>query len=127
MSTTLSTSSFSDTYHKMDNILYEIRDSKGIPKTKYYEPWKEEILNDLKISDFIEQNNDLWVLSKTGREVIRNVSFKMYNKKIKSGINKTEAKGLQEKSKKESLKFWFLLLVFAQLFIFIVSLSLYSY
>jgi len=111
----------------MDNILYEIRDSKGIPKTKYYEPWKEEILNDLKISDFIEQNNDLWVLSKTGREVIRNVSFKMYNKKIKSGINKTEAKGLQEKSKKESLKFWFLLLVFAQLFIFIVSLSLYSY
>jgi hypothetical protein len=32
----------------MDNILYEIRDSKGIPKNKCYEPWKEEILNDLK-------------------------------------------------------------------------------
>jgi len=126
MSTTLSTSSFSDTYHKMDNILYEIRDSKGIPKNKYYEPWKEEILNDLKIFDFIEQNNDLWVLTEAGREVIKNVSFKVYNQKIKSGIKLTEAKDLQGKSKKGILKFWFVLLVFAQLFIFI-SLILYRF
>ena len=126
MSTTLSTSSFSDTYHKMDNILYEIRDRKGIPKNKSYEPWKEKILNDLKISDFIKQNNDLWVLTKTGREVIKNVSFKVYNQKIKSGINKTGAIDLREKSKKGILKFWFVLLVFAQLFIFI-SLILYRF
>jgi len=124
MSTALSTSLFSASYHKMDNILYEIRDSKGIPKNKYYEPWKEEILNNLKISDFIEQNNDLWVLTNAGRDVIKNVSFKVYSQKIKSRTNKTEVKGLQEKSKKEILKFWFLLLVFVQLFIF---MTLYSY
>jgi len=124
MSTALSTSLFSASYHKMDNILYEIRDSKGIPKNKYYEPWKEEILNNLKISDFIEQNNDLWVLTNAGRDVIKNASFKVYSQKIKSRTNKTEVKGLQEKSKKEILKFWFLLLVFVQLFIF---MTLYSY
>jgi len=126
MSTALSNSLFSASCHKMDNILYEIRDSKGIPKNKYYEPWKEEILNDLKISDFIEQNNDLWVLTNAGRDVIKNVSFKVYNQKIKSRTNKTEVKGLQEKSKKEILKFWFLLLVFVQLFIF-MTLYLYRF
>jgi len=126
MSTTLSTSSFSASYHKMDNILYEIRDSKGIPKNKYYEPWKEEILNDLKIFDFIEQNNDLWVLTEAGREVIKNVSFKVYNQKIKSRPHKSEAISLREKSKKESLKFWFWLMTFVQLFI-LISLILYSF
>jgi len=126
MSTALSNSLFSASYHKMDNILYEIRDSKGIPKNKYYEPWKEEVLNDLKISDFIEQNNDLWVLTNAGRDVIKNVSFKVYNQKIKSRTNKTKVKGLQEKSKKEILKFWFLLLVFVQLFIF-MTLTLYRF
>jgi hypothetical protein len=126
MSTALSTSLFSASYHKMDNILYEIRDSKGIPKNRYYEPWKEEILNNLKISDFIEQNNDLWVLTNAGRDVIKNVSFKVYNQKIKSRTNKTKVNGLHEKSKKEILKFWFLLLVFVQLFIF-MTLTLYRF
>jgi len=126
MSTARSTSPFSASYHKMDNILYEIRDSKGIPKNKCYEPWKEEILNDLKNSDFIEHNDDLWVLTNAGREVIKNVSFKVYNQKIKSRTNKTEANGLRGKSKKEILKFWFLLLVFAQLFIF-MTLTLYRF
>jgi len=126
MSTALSTSSYSDSYHKMDNILYEIWDRKGISKNKYYDPWKEEILNNLKISDFIEQNNDLWVLTNAGRDVIKNVSFKVYNQKIKSRTNKTKVKGLQEKSKKEILKFWFLLLVFVQLFIF-MTLTLYRF
>jgi len=126
MSTALSTSSFSASYHKMDNILYEIRDNKGILKNKYYEPWKQEILNNLKIFDFIKQKNDLWVLTKAGREVIKNVSFKVYNQKFKSGTKKTEVKGLREKSKKGILKFWFLLLVFAQLFIF-MTLLLYRF
>ena len=126
MSTALSTSSFSASYHKMDNILYEIRDSKGIPNNKYYEPWKEEILNDLTISGFIVQNSDLYVLTKAGREVIKNVSFKVYNQKIESRSNKTEAKGLLGKSKKGVVKFWFLLLVFAQLFIF-MTLLLYRF
>ncbi|MBK5193936.1 MAG: hypothetical protein JJE07_12155 [Flavobacteriaceae bacterium] len=121
MSTALSTSSFSDTCHKMDNILYEIRDSKGIPNDKYYEPWKEEILKDLKISGFIVQNSDLYVLTKAGREVIKNVSFKVYNQKIKSGTKETE-QDLQKSTQKRVLKFWFLLLVFAQLFIFMCVL-----
>jgi len=126
MSIALSNSLFSASYHKMDNILYEIRDSKGIPKNKYYEPWKEEILHNLKISNFIEQNNDLWVLTNAGRDVIKNVSFKVYNQKIKSRTNKTELKGLKGKSKKEILKFWFLLLVSVQLFIF-MTLTLYRF
>jgi hypothetical protein len=105
----------------MDNILYEIWDRKGISKNKYYDPWKEEILNNLKISDFIEQKNDLWVLTEAGREVIKNVSFKVYNQKIKSGTKETE-QDLQKSTQKRVLKFWFLLLVFAQLFIFMCVL-----
>jgi len=126
MSTALSTSSLSDTYHKMDNILYEIRDSKGIPNNKYYEPWKEEILNDLTIYGFIVQNSDLYVLTKAGREVIKNVSFKVYNQKIKSGSKRTKAKDLLKESKKAAVKFWFVLLVIAQLFIF-MFLLLYNF
>jgi hypothetical protein len=122
MSTALSTSSFSASYHKMDNILYEIRDSKGIPKNKYYEPWKEEILNNLKISNFIDQHNDLWVLTKTGRDVIKNVSFKVYNQKIRGSNNEAEDE-LQKQTKKGVVKFWFLLLVVAQIFI-VMSLSM---
>jgi hypothetical protein len=122
MSTALSTSSFSASYHKMDNILYEIRDSKGIPKNKYYEPWKEEILNNLKISNFIDQHNDLWVLTKTGRDVIKNVSFKVYNQKIR-GSNNEAGEELQKQTKKGVVKFWFLLLVVAQIFI-VMSLSM---
>jgi len=125
MSTALSTSSYSDSYHKMDNILYEIWDRKGISKNKYYDPWKEEILNNLKISDFIEQKNDLWVLTEAGREVIKNVSFKVYNQKINSGTKETE-QDLQKSTQKRVLKFWFLLLVFAQLFIF-MTLLLYRF
>ena len=115
MSTALPTSSFSASYHKIDNILYEIRDNKGIPKNKYYEPWKEEILNDLKISGFIVQNSDQYILTEAGREVIKNVSFKVYNQKIKSGSKRTKVKDLLKNSKKGIVKFWFLLLVFAQL------------
>lgn len=126
MSTALSTSSFSDVYHKMDNILYEIRDSKGIPNNKYYEPWKEEILNDLKISGFIVQNSNLYILTEAGREVIKNVSFKVYKQKIISGSKRTKAKDLLKNGKKEIVKFWFLLLVFAQLFVFMI-VSLYSF
>ena len=122
MSTALSTSSFSDSYHKMDNILYEIRNSKGIPNNKYYEPWKEEILNDLKFSGFIVQKSDMYILTEAGREVIKNVSFKVYNQQIKSGTKRTKAKNLLKSSKKEIVKFWFLLLVFAQLFVFMILL-----
>ena len=123
MSTALSTSSFSASYHKMDNILYEIRDSKGIPKNKFYETWKKDLLSELYFSGFIVQKSDLYVLTEAGREVIKNVSFKVYNQKIKSRIKKAE-EDLQKTSEKRVVKFWFLLLVFAQLFIF-MTLSLF--
>jgi len=123
MSTALLTSSFSDSYHKMDNILYEIRDSKGIPKNKFYETWKRDLLSELDFSGFIIQKNNLYVLTESGREVIKNVSFKVYNQKIKSRIKKAE-EDLQKTSKKRVVKFWFLLLVFAQLFIF-MTLTLF--
>jgi hypothetical protein len=126
MSTALSTYSFSDAYHKVDNILYEIRDSKGIPNNKYYEPWKKEILKDLTISGFIVQNSDLYLLTDAGREVIKNISFKVYSQKIKSGSKRTKAKDLLKESKKATVKFWFLLLVMAQLFIF-MFLLLYNF
>ena len=126
MSTALSTSSFSNAYHKMDNILYEIRDTKGIPKNKYYEPWKEEVLNDLTISGFIVQNSDQYILTEAGREVIKNVSFKVYHQKIKSGSKRTKAKDLLKNGKKEIVKFWFVLLVLAQLFILMILL-LYNF
>ena len=126
MPTALSTSSFSDIYHKMDNILYEIRDSKGIPNDKYYEPWKEEILGDLTISGFIVQNSDKYILTEAGREVIKDVSFKVYNQKIKSRSKRTKAKELLKSSKKGILKFWFLLLILAQLFI-VMCLFLYRF
>ncbi len=126
MSTAISTSSFSATYHKMDNILYEIRDSKGIPKNKYYEPWKEEVLNDLKASGFIVQNSNQYILTEAGREVIKNVSFKEYNQKMKSESKRTKAKDLLKNSKTGIVKFWFLLLVFAQLSI-VMCLFLYRF
>ena len=126
MSTAISTSSFSATYHKMDNILYEIRDSKGIPKNKYYEPWKEEVLNDLKASGFIVQNSNQYILTEAGREVIKNVSFKEYNQKMKSESKRTKVKDLLKNSKTGIVKFWFLLLVFAQLSI-VMCLFLYRF
>ena len=100
MSTALSTSSFPDTYHKMDNILYEIRDSKGIPKNKFYEPWKKDLLSELNFSGFIVQKSDLYVLTEEGREVIKNISFKVYNQKPKFEAIKAEEKVLQGKAKK---------------------------
>jgi len=110
----------------MDNILYEIRDRKGIPKEKLYEPWKRDLLSDLNFSGFIEQKDSLYVLTEAGREVIKDVSFKVYNQKIESGSKRTKAKDILKNGKKEIVKFWFVLLVFAQLFVFMI-LALYSF
>jgi hypothetical protein len=123
MPTALPTSLSSTSYHKMDNILYEIRDNKGIPKNKFYEPWKKEILKELKNFGFIIQKSDLYVITEAGLDVIKNVSFKVYNHKNKSGIKEAE-EDLQKPTKKGGVKFWFLLLVFAQLFI-VTTLSLF--
>ncbi|CAM4352401.1 hypothetical protein [Gillisia limnaea] len=86
MTATACKSSILSSYYKMDNVLYEIRDEKGISKNKRYEAWKEEVLRDLLQAGFIKVQKDLYTISEEGREVIQQDSFLYYNKRIK--INK---------------------------------------
>ncbi|WP_026837179.1 hypothetical protein [Gillisia sp. JM1] len=80
-------SSILSSYYKMDNVLYEIRDEKGISKNRRYEAWKEEVLRDLLQAGFIKLQEDLYTISEEGREVIQQDSFLYYNKRLK--INKS--------------------------------------
>ena len=75
-------SSILSSYYKMDNVLYEIRDQKGILKNNDYEEWKDEVLRDLLQAGFIKVENDLYVITEEGREVINHDSFLYYNKRI---------------------------------------------
>jgi len=102
-------SSILTSYHKMDNVLYEIRDAKGISKNVVYEAWKEEVLRDLLQAGFINVEKDLYTISEEGREVIQQDSLLYYNKRLK--INKSanvdtnkEATGLFSNS-------WILLII----------------
>ncbi len=81
-------SSILSSYYKMDNVLYEIRDAKGISINLRHEAWKEEVLRDLLQAGFIKVQNDLYTISEEGREVIQQDSFLYYNKRIK--LNKSE-------------------------------------
>ncbi|WP_034919462.1 hypothetical protein [Gillisia sp. CAL575] len=92
-------SSILSSYYKMDNVLYEIRDAKGIAINLRYEAWKEEVLRDLLQAGFIKIQKDLYTISEEGREVIQQESFLYYNKRIK--LNKSEPvdTDLEEKSK----------------------------
>lgn len=101
-------------YHRMDNVLYEIMDCKGILKDTYYDPWKINLLVDLNNSGYIEQKDTLYVLTERGREVIKHVSFRSYKQRIEPGKGKTDDNN-QENKKKGSIKFWFMLLVLVQL------------
>tara|TARA_R100000935_G_scaffold13975_1_gene28102 strand:- start:134 stop:508 length:375 start_codon:yes stop_codon:yes gene_type:complete len=74
-------------YYKMDNVLYEIRDEKGISINKQYDAWKVEVLSDLLQAGFIKVQKDLYTISEEGREVIQHDSFLYYNKRRK--IDKT--------------------------------------
>jgi hypothetical protein len=75
-------SSLASSYYKMDNVLYEIRDQKGILKNDNYEEWKDEVLRDLLQAGFIKVEEDLYVITEEGREVINHDSFLYYNKRI---------------------------------------------
>jgi len=69
-------------YYKMDNVLYEIRDAKGISKNVVYEAWKEEVLRDLLQAGFINIESDFYTISEEGREVIQQDSLLYYNKRL---------------------------------------------
>jgi hypothetical protein len=75
-------SSLVSSYYKMDNVLYEIRDQKGLLKNSKYEAWKEEVLKDLLQAGFIKVEGDLYTITEEGREVINHDSFLYYNRRI---------------------------------------------
>ena len=81
MQATLSPSAVSSYMYKMDNVLYEVKDKKGILKNNNYEAWKQEVIDDLAGSGFITLNKDKYVITKEGREVIKHDSFLNYNRK----------------------------------------------
>lgn len=83
MTALASNSTILSSFYKMDNVLYEIRDKKGILKNGLYEPWKAEVIADLEFSGFIKQEGDKYILTEEGREVINHDSFLYYNKRIK--------------------------------------------
>tara|TARA_R100000935_G_scaffold56162_1_gene87203 strand:- start:1351 stop:1725 length:375 start_codon:yes stop_codon:yes gene_type:complete len=80
-------SSILTSYYKMDNVLYEIRNEKGISINKEYDAWKAEVLSDLLQSGFIKVDKDLYTITEEGREVIQQDSFLYYNKRVQA--NKT--------------------------------------
>lgn len=75
-------SSILSSYYKMDNVLYEIRDQKGLLKNNKYEAWKEEVLRDLLQAGFIKVEEELYTITPEGREVISHDSFLYYNRRI---------------------------------------------
>ena len=81
MSALLESRTLSNTYNKMDNVLYEINDNKGLLRNCVYEPWKDEVLMDLLAAGFIMISEDKYVLTDEGREVINHDCFLFYNNK----------------------------------------------
>ncbi len=84
MQGTLSPRSVRSYLYKMDHVLYEIRDQKGILKNNNYEPWKQEVISDLASSGYIKMKGDKYVISREGKEVIKQDSFLYYKRKVKS-------------------------------------------
>lgn len=97
-------------FYKMDNVLYEIRDQKGIPINIRYDAWKEEVLKDLLQAGFISIKKDLYTITAEGREVIAQDSLLYYNKRVKIKKETVKATSKEEKSGLFS-NFWLLLIV----------------
>lgn len=97
MSAVLEPRALSSLYNKMDNVLYEINDTKGIPSNTEYDSWKVEVLSNLLEAGFIKSEGDLYILTKEGREVIDHDSVHYYNKKMNIAKAKVE-KAIQENS-----------------------------
>ncbi|QED38206.1 hypothetical protein FK178_10975 [Antarcticibacterium arcticum] len=90
MQAALSNSSMSSYLYKMDNVLYEVKDLKGILKNNNYDAWKQEVIEDLAGSGYIRLNGDKYVITREGREVIRHDSFLYYNRR--TNLEKIEEK-----------------------------------
>ncbi len=92
----------------MDNVLYEIRDEKGISKKIKYDAWKEEVLRNLLQAGFIKIFKDLYIISEEGRAVIEQESFMYYYKtaKLKESISVDANK---KETSIRSNNFWMLL------------------
>ena len=101
-------SSILSSYYKMDNVLYEIRDQKGILVNNSYDTWKQEVLRDLLQAGFIKLENDLYTITEEGREVIAQDSFLYYNKKLK--INKAPFSAKVNEETGLDSNFWMLLI-----------------
>ena len=71
--------------NKMDNVLYEIHDSRGISKYQTFEPWKAEVLSSLELAKFIMVRDGKYVLTQEGREVIHVDSLVYYNRGVRAG------------------------------------------
>lgn len=89
-------SSILSSYNKMDNVLYEIRDEKGISINKQYDAWKVEVLSDLLQAGFIKVQKDLYTISEEGRDVIEHDSFLYYNKRVKTDKKISSDENLKE-------------------------------
>ncbi|UJH89845.1 hypothetical protein LZ575_12630 [Antarcticibacterium sp. 1MA-6-2] len=100
-------------WYKLDHVLYEIRDQRGILKNYTYESWKAEVIIELESLGFIKPDGDKYVITEEGREVIHQDSFLRYNCKLK---NKTED-AILDLIEGRSSKFWSYLLGLSLLFV----------
>mgnify|MGYP006896874966 CR=1 FL=1 len=101
-------SSILSSFHKMDIVLYEIRDQKGLLKNNGYDAWKEEVLKDLLHAGFIKLEKDLYTMTAEGREVIAQDSFLYYNKRLKTNKEALDDEVIEEETGL-SRNFWMLL------------------
>lgn len=79
--TTFTTSDLSS-FNRMDFVLYEIHDYRGIPNTEY-DDWKLRALANLKDAGFIKLRENTYVLTEAGCEVIEHDSLIDYHKRVK--------------------------------------------
>ncbi len=77
----------------MDNVLYEIHDNRGISKNQYFEPWKTEVLSSLVSAEFITVNDEKYVLTREGCEVINCDSLVYYNQGVRVSKNEVAQGG----------------------------------
>lgn len=103
-------SSILTSYYKMDNVLYEIRDQKGLLINNRYEAWKEEVLRDLLQAGFIMLEKDLYIITAEGREVIAQNSFLNYNKRLKIKKAVFNIANIKEETTGLISNFWMLLI-----------------
>lgn len=76
--------------NKMDNVLYEIHDSRGISKYQTFEPWKTEVLTSLEAAEFITVGDGKYMLTPEGREVINCDSLVYYKKGLRADKREEE-------------------------------------